>query len=440
MRKTLLLTILILNVFFLHAQLTKGLIAYYPFNGNTLDSSGHHNNGTGFDLTPAADRFGNENHAYLFNGTSSYVLIPNSTSLQSPGVNDRITQTAWIYLNGLSLTGSKDFGPVTMKSSTNANSFMYRMGVNMTSVFASYNNWNIGSGGVFNFNLHQWYFIATSFDGVTAKTWVNDSLISTASLNTSIPTDNLDLTIGIDVPGIIEHFNGIIDDVRIYDRALKQIEIDSLANPIPTASLPDKSIKEGNSGTTAMKFKLTLDQPYNKVVSINWTTADSTANAGEDYIAANGTLSFQPGQTSKIITVQVIGDLKPEKNEFFKIVLSNPKNVFLANTIALGKIINDDGVSASEVSDIALNNVSNKFSITAYPVPATDFTILNIQNKTGNVNISLTNTDGKIIWQQHNISVNKIKIALQNIPAGSYRITAIDANNNISSIQIIRPE
>ncbi len=429
-----------LNAFFLKAQVTKGLIAYYPFDGNTRDSSGKHNHGTGYDLTPTTDRFGNANHAYLFNGTSSYVLIPNSTSLQSPGVNNRITQTAWIYLNGLSLTGSADFGPVTMKSSAADNSFMYRMGVNMTAVFASYNNWNIGSGGGFNFNLHQWYFIATSFDGDTAKTWVNDSLVGISLLNTSIPVDNLNLTIGIDLPGIVEHFNGIIDEVRIYNRELTKKEIDSLANPIPTISCPDKSMKEGNSGTTAMKFNLKLDQPYNKVVSIKWKTVDSTAKSGSDYVSANGTVNFQPGQTLKTITVQIYGDKVIEKNEVFKIVLSNPQNAFLGNKIAIGKILNDDSTHAGVVSDFSLNKKNNEFSITAYPVPAKDFITLNIQNKTRSIKIIVTNTDGKIIWQQQNIAEDKINIPLQNVPAGIYTVTVIDANNNIQSIKIVRAE
>ncbi|MEO8712681.1 MAG: Calx-beta domain-containing protein, partial [Parafilimonas sp.] len=273
-----------------------------------------------------------------------------------------------------------------------------------------------------------------------AKAWVNDSLVSAVAFNTTISTDNLDLTIGIDLPGIVEHFNGIIDDVRIYSRALNRKEIDSLANPIPTASLPDKSIQEGNSGITIMNFKLTLDQPYNKIVSVKWKTADSTAKAGSDYIAANGTLKFHPGQTSKTIMVQVYGDAIAEKDEVFKIVLRNPKNVFLGNTVAIGKIVNDDGALAGTISDIVSDEKSNGLSISAYPVPSKNFTILNIQNKSGNVNIIVTNTDGKIVWQQQNITVNKINIPLQNIPAGMYTITAIDANNNKSSIQIVRSE
>ena len=64
------------------AFLTNGLIAYYPFNGNANDASGNGNNGTVYGATLTADRFGNPNSAYYFNGTNNYITaaIPNLPS------------------------------------------------------------------------------------------------------------------------------------------------------------------------------------------------------------------------------------------------------------------------------------------------------------------------------------------------------------------------
>jgi hypothetical protein len=62
--------------------LTDGMVAYYNFDGGNLnDSSGHNNNISFSNALPAADRFGIPNNAYIFDGASSYMRVPNSASL-----------------------------------------------------------------------------------------------------------------------------------------------------------------------------------------------------------------------------------------------------------------------------------------------------------------------------------------------------------------------
>jgi hypothetical protein len=79
------------------AGLSDGLVAYYPFNGNANDASGNGNNGIVVGATLTADRFGNPNSAYSFNGTSDYIRVPNSSSLQ---LTNDFTLTAWINCQG----------------------------------------------------------------------------------------------------------------------------------------------------------------------------------------------------------------------------------------------------------------------------------------------------------------------------------------------------
>lgn len=67
-----LFTILLLH---LAADLSEGLILYYPFDGNANDESGNGENGTIYGPSLTYDRFGNENSAYEFNGTSDYIAI-----------------------------------------------------------------------------------------------------------------------------------------------------------------------------------------------------------------------------------------------------------------------------------------------------------------------------------------------------------------------------
>ena len=70
------------------------LIAYYQFNSNASDTSGYGNHGTVYGTSLTADRFGNANSAYSFDGVDDYVEVPNDSSLNVNG--DSITLSAWI--------------------------------------------------------------------------------------------------------------------------------------------------------------------------------------------------------------------------------------------------------------------------------------------------------------------------------------------------------
>jgi hypothetical protein len=72
------------------------LIAYYPFDGNAADMTGNGNNGTVFGAALTADRFGNPNSAYKFDGINDYIDLGNNPSLK-PGLP--IAIEAWVRLD-----------------------------------------------------------------------------------------------------------------------------------------------------------------------------------------------------------------------------------------------------------------------------------------------------------------------------------------------------
>ncbi len=112
---------------------------------------------------------------------------------------------------------------------------------------------------------------------------------------------------------------------------------------LPTLSINDVSINEGNSGTTPFVFMVTLSATSTAAVTVSYTTTDGTATAGTDYVAKSGTLTFNPGQTTQTITVNVNGDTAVEPTKMFFVDLSGPSNATIAVRRGTGTIVNDDG-------------------------------------------------------------------------------------------------
>ena len=124
-------------------------------------------------------------------------------------------------------------------------------------------------------------------------------------------------------------------------------------NP-PVLSIGDMTLQEGNSGTADAVFTATLSAPSGQTVTANYSTADGTALAGLDYAATSGTLSFAPGETAKILSVAVSGDLLNEPNETFFVNLSNSTNATLARSQGRGTIQDDDPVPVLRIDDLTL--------------------------------------------------------------------------------------
>lgn len=117
-----------------------------------------------------------------------------------------------------------------------------------------------------------------------------------------------------------------------------------LAKPAgPPISIGDTAGVEGNSGTRAFMFPVTLSASSASTVTVSYGIQDGTATVGDgDYNAASGTVTFPPLQTVEFVTVLVNGDSDVEPDETFSIVLSNPTNATIADGTGTGTIINDD--------------------------------------------------------------------------------------------------
>jgi hypothetical protein len=270
-RLALIIAVLALGSGTARADITTGLIARYPFDGNANDVSGNANHGTlvgGVALT--TDRFGGPNRAYSFNGTSSYISVPASASLNSP--TTACTQAAWVYLYGTSLVGS-GFNPLIMKSLTSENAFMYRMIANPDYIGAAFNNWNTAMSAAQTTPLNTWHHVATVFNGSTVRYFYDGAYVGSQPMVMTITADNRPLTIGADTPGIFEIFNGKIDDVCIYNRALSDADILQLKNQTTV------------SAVSGMTPRLTIGRVFPNPSSDQSRLDYTLANAGHVDIA-----------------------------------------------------------------------------------------------------------------------------------------------------------
>jgi aryl-phospho-beta-D-glucosidase BglC (GH1 family) len=142
--------------------------------------------------------------------------------------------------------------------------------------------------------------------------------------------------------------------------------------PAPvTASIADAALLEGASGTHDMVFTVSLSGPAKTAVTMGYATANGTAVSGQDYVAAQGTLSFAAGETTKTIRVAVKGDTMVEANEAFTLRLADLKGATLSDGVASGTIRNDDaapppGIRVGDAS-IAEGNPAKPGSGTGAP-------------------------------------------------------------------------
>ena len=137
------------------------------------------------------------------------------------------------------------------------------------------------------------------------------------------------------------------------------------ADPMPELRISDAApVAEGNDAV----FTVSLSTPSSQVVTVEYTTEDGTADAGDDYTTIAETLTFSPGQTTKIIRVPVLVDSTQESSETFTVELSTPMGTTLADSTGLGTITADPmpGLSIGDAEPVAEGGAA-VFTVTLVP-------------------------------------------------------------------------
>jgi len=197
---------------------SNGLVGWWPFTGNTMDSSGHGNNGTNYGATLTQDRFGNNNSAYYFD-LNSYIECGTSSLL------DLTYYTACAWVKTPITAGYKTILAKEGGTPFNRSGYAFDIVNNMLNA----GNNGVPISGVTHDSVSTvWNFVACIYDGINYTFYINDTVYS--SPYTITPTINSSpLYIGkTDAPWASPpylYFVGAIDDIGLWNRALSPDEI-----------------------------------------------------------------------------------------------------------------------------------------------------------------------------------------------------------------------
>lgn len=278
-----------------HAQswLTNGLAAYYPFNGNANDASGNGNDGTVTAAALAVDRLGNPNSAYAFDGVSSLITVPDSTSLR---IANDITVTCWLKFSQTNLNArfvgkggdcGRNYG---LWGSTQSTFWMFQQFPPEGGCVGCQEN---TASTVPTVQIGRWYQMVGVRSGNLSRLYLDGKLLEDAdahpeNCSPTTYTGNEPLFIG--APGYIggpgnqpNLMQGSLDDIRIYNRALSSNEVVQLY-AIESGPRVDliKAVKPSFSN-------LTLGTNYQLQVSGNLNT---WTNQGPPFAATNTSMIY----------------------------------------------------------------------------------------------------------------------------------------------------
>ena len=283
---------------------STGLVAAYSFNegsGSTVyDSSGNGNNGTISNATwSTAGKYGD---ALVFNGTNALVTIPDATSLH---LTTGMTLEAWVDPT----TVSSAWRDVIYKG--NDNYFLEATSTQggVPAAGATVGTSNVYAAGTSVLAANTWTYLTETYDGTALRLYVNGVQVSSLAETGNILTSTNALQIGGDsIWG--QYFQGLIDDVRVYNQALTQSQIQSdmntpVAEVAPTvtsetpasaatnvAAAPSVASETPASGATNVAVSTAPTATFNEAVqssTISFTLQNSSGSSVAGSVSYNST-------------------------------------------------------------------------------------------------------------------------------------------------------
>ncbi len=280
----------------IYADLSDGLVAYYPFNGNANDESSNGNHGTVFGATLTTDRFRDISSAYSFDGVDDYINIGQKPDFPSWDV---YAVSLWFLNDGGGSQGG--YGQKIISKGTWFTDFHMQVGG------AGYVTWWCSQGGFDgitdkskNYRDNFWHHVVINKKTATeGELWV-DGVLKGSSTNLARVVNSVNLMIGFTAHGDFaqqEFWSGKIDDVSIYNRILSESEIGELFAEAPSYSLTvqpstkDTYIRDGSSSdnnygaeTSIWLKKAPVDYQRRSILSFDFSALEDSAVIESAYL------------------------------------------------------------------------------------------------------------------------------------------------------------
>ena len=263
-------------------NLTNGLLAYYPFNGNAYDASGNGQTGVVNGATLAVDRFGITNAAYSFSGSQNWIDLPFGT-----GNYTSITYSAWVLF-----TNYNNYGAILGSRSANGNFkglVTTDQGLLLDCSPEIYNLNNLANQALVADG--HWHHVCGICDGVRMQIFFDGVCKFYQAQPAYTFQIGANFIIGWDTTYYTRFFKGLIDDVRFYNRALSSNEVAQLyaletqPPPILTQNLTNSYVSNG--GNISLSVGVASQSP----LSYQWYFIPSNNN-GQAAAAAQSISGF----------------------------------------------------------------------------------------------------------------------------------------------------
>jgi ELWxxDGT repeat protein len=333
-------------------------------------------------------------------GESSKVITVNIQGDTTVELNENFTVTLSNATNGATITTATATGtiqnddvavPTLTIAATNANQTEGNSG---SKAFTFTVTRAVNTTGTNNVN---WAVTGSGTNPANAADFVDSVLPSgtvsfTTGESSKVITVNIqgDTTVELNENFTVTLSNATNGATITTATATGTIQNDDVAVPTLTIAATNANQTEGNSGSKAFTFTVTRAVNTTGTNNVNWAVTGSgtnPANAADfvDSVLPSGTVSFAPGESSKVITVNVQGDTTVEQNENFTVTLSNATNgATITTATATGTIQNDDvavptlTIAATNANQTEGNSGSKAFT----------FTVTRAVNTTGTNNVN----------------------------------------------------
>ena len=280
----------------------SGLVAYYPFTGNPGDSSGNANHGTNNGATLTTDRFGNANQAYSFDGINDYVAMPSLNFL-----NTGFSFSTWFKTNSNVLQylyGSRDGGQRMLIE------IIVRGDSNKTSGEFQSNGDSYGTNRILlkvydNLTNNEWFHVVYTIGENNGRLYLNGQLVQEVINPMSQGSiQNTSAYIGamndLYNSTVRDYFNGSLDDIRIYNRALSPYEISQLYGSFDKPNIITQPISQSASIQDTVSFTI---EATGLNLSYQWQKNNSNiTGATNDTLIIYGVQSSDAGNYRCIVS------------------------------------------------------------------------------------------------------------------------------------------